>query len=194
LMGLRSRVSRSQRPAPYRHTSFFRRAMTEGVALLGGRSAPQEIKEPCPTTPLKTTRTTLKAPRDAASKHARSATFSLMLSTLRSQLPGRTKIKPETQGNSRQEQIDSLYVAIWDRILRVMSRVVVNHETKDWPEYFNGLRHLVHRVLAESTASDLSANEKTDLAHRLVGRINQLEKWWPSGEQTKIEQSKVERL
>jgi hypothetical protein len=166
----------------YRSTSFFRR-----VALFGGRSAPEEIQKR-PTTSFKTARTTLKPPRDAASKHARPAKFSLVLSTLRWQLPGGTKIKPETQAHSRHERIDSLYAAIWDRILRVMSRVAVNHEIKDWPEYFNGLRHLVHKVLAESTTSDLSASEKTDLTRRLVERIDQLEKWWPSNNKMTIGQ------
>src|SRR5262249_46464760 len=81
-------------------------------------------------------------------------------------------------GSARRNLINDLYVEIWDRMFRAISHTVVNHQTDNWPQYFTGLRDLTRRVVAEGATSSLSATEKTYLAHRLVQRIDELEKWW----------------
>jgi hypothetical protein len=70
---------------------------------------------------------------------------------------------------------DELYNALSARI----SADVMGHETNKWPDYFNGLRDLIRRVVTESTESGLSADEKDALIERLLKYVSALEEWWP---------------
>jgi hypothetical protein len=78
-------------------------------------------------------------------------------------------------GGFKHREIEGLYVAIWNRVLRDISRVLVNRQTSNWREYFDALRNLISKVV---TNSSLSQNEKTELTRRLLERINELEKFW----------------
>jgi hypothetical protein len=78
-------------------------------------------------------------------------------------------------GGFKHREIEGLYVAIWNRVLRDISRAVVNRQTSNWREYFDALRNLICKVV---TNSSLSENEKTELTRRLLERINKLEKFW----------------
>lgn len=80
------------------------------------------------------------------------------------------------QEDSRQREIDSLEVAIWNRILRDITRVQIKRQTNNWPDYFNALRKLMCRVVTDS--GSLSAEDKADLTRRLLARISEFEKFW----------------
>jgi hypothetical protein len=96
--------------------------------------------------------------------------------------------RPKTQtANSQADRINDLYAILWDQILRAIGRAVVNRQTKDWPKYFNDLRALTLRLIAEGTTRDLPASAKADLALRMVERIAQLEKYWLTPNATKSE-------
>ena len=75
----------------------------------------------------------------------------------------------------RSEQIDKLYEMLWDRIVRAMGRAVVNHETDNWPKYFDGLREVTRKVVGEGTIFGLSRIEKAELTRRLTESIDELE-------------------
>jgi hypothetical protein len=75
----------------------------------------------------------------------------------------------------KHREIEGLYVAIWNRVLRDVSRAVVRRQTSNWREYFSALRDLISKVV---TNSNLSKNDKTELTRRLLERINELEKFW----------------
>ena len=70
---------------------------------------------------------------------------------------------------------DELYNALSARI----TADVIGHKTNKWPDYYNGLRDLIRRVVTESTESDLSAAEKDALIERLLKHVPTLEVWWP---------------
>ena len=55
---------------------------------------------------------------------------------------------------------DELYTALSERITADAMR----HETNKWPDYYNGLRDLIRRVVTESTETSLSTDEKDGLA------------------------------
>jgi hypothetical protein len=78
-------------------------------------------------------------------------------------------------GGFKHREIEGLYLAIWNRVLRDISRAVVNRQTSNWREYFDALRNLISKVV---TNSSLSKNDKTELTRRLLERINELEKFW----------------
>ena len=71
--------------------------------------------------------------------------------------------------------VEELYIEVSARI----TRAVVNQRTSDWPSYFAQLRELVHRVIAKTTASSLSAEGRTALLNRLMDHIAELEEKWP---------------
>jgi hypothetical protein len=105
----------------------------------------------------------------------------------------RRRSKTQTT-NSQADRINDLYAALWDQILRAIGRAVVNRQTKDWPKYFNDLRALTRRLIAEGTTSDLPASAKADLARRLVERIDQLEKYWLAPNATRSEHPQHDRF
>ena len=70
---------------------------------------------------------------------------------------------------------DELYTALSERI----TADAMGHETNKWPDYYNGLRDLIRRVVTESTESGLSADEKDALIERLLKFVSALEEWWP---------------
>jgi hypothetical protein len=64
---------------------------------------------------------------------------------------------------------------LWDRIVRAMGRAVVNHETDNWPKYFDGLREVTRKAVGEGTIIGLSKIEKAELTRRLTESIDELE-------------------
>jgi hypothetical protein len=70
---------------------------------------------------------------------------------------------------------DDLYKALSARV----TADAIGRETDEWPAYFAGLRDLIRRVVAESTDSGLSAEEKHALTKRLLDHVTALEEWWP---------------
>jgi hypothetical protein len=71
--------------------------------------------------------------------------------------------------------VDNLYFELSGRI----AAHAVAHETEDWFGYFEWLRVLVVRVVAESTEDDLTAAEKNALIRRLDNYVTDLEDLWP---------------
>jgi hypothetical protein len=121
----------------------------------------QEVREIHPNTP----------PRDAAAKHSALVKLLFLLSKLRAGFQARySRI-----ASSRSEQIDELYEMLWDRIVRAMGRAVVNHETNNWPKYFDGLREVTRKAVGEGTIIGLSKIEKAELTSRLTESIDELE-------------------
>ena len=72
--------------------------------------------------------------------------------------------------------MEALYLGVSARI----TKAVVNHTTTDWPNYFEGLRDLVLRVIVEKTENHLSIADRTALLQRLMDHITVLEKNWPT--------------
>jgi hypothetical protein len=70
---------------------------------------------------------------------------------------------------------DELYTALSERI----TAGAMGHETNKWPDYYDGLRDLIRRVVTESTESGLSADGKDALIERLLKYVSALEEWWP---------------
>ena len=90
-----------------------------------------------------------------------------------------------------QLQVVQLDTAIWEKILRAMARTVVNEQIDDWEEHFSGLRNVVRKVVASSTADGLTMSEKEDLVQRLTMRLDELEKSWPAPKQIELRQSRM---
>jgi hypothetical protein len=59
-------------------------------------------------------------------------------------------------GSYAKMTVDAAYTALSGRI----TAEVVKHETDNWPLYFEGLRDVTRRVVAETDESGLSADEK----------------------------------
>ena len=55
---------------------------------------------------------------------------------------------------------------------------MTEHETDDWPVYFEGLREVIRRVVFETAESGLSEEEKQALIQRLLEHVSSLEEWW----------------
>jgi hypothetical protein len=109
--------------------------------------------------------------KGAAEKHSALVRISSLLSALR----GRLDTQQRSVEIARSERVDDLYEAIWDRVVRAMGSAVVNRETNNWPEYFDNLRNLIRKTVAESSTSGLSDSEKEVLTWRLEASIRQLE-------------------
>jgi hypothetical protein len=107
----------------------------------------------------------------AVEKHSAFVRLSSLLGVLRA----RFGAPQQPINGSGLERVDDLYEAIWDRIVRAMGSAVVNRETDNWPEYFDGLRKVIRKTIAESSTCGLPENEKEDLTHRLEDSICQLE-------------------
>lgn len=71
--------------------------------------------------------------------------------------------------------VDNLY---FELSTRITAHAVAN-ETEDWFGYFEWLRALVIRVVAESTEDELTAAEKNALIQRLDNYVTDLEDLWP---------------
>jgi hypothetical protein len=69
---------------------------------------------------------------------------------------------------------DELYGALSARV----TAAVTAQENDNWPEYFEGLRALIRRVVTETTESGLSGEEKQNLIQRLLRHVSSLEEWW----------------
>jgi hypothetical protein len=111
------------------------------------------------------------SPKGVAETHSALVKLSSLLSDLRARLG--TKQSP-IEG-LRSKRIDDLYEAIWDRIVRAMGSAVVNRETNNWPEYFDNLRNLIRKTIAESSTCGLSESDKQGLIRRLEESTRQLE-------------------
>jgi len=106
-----------------------------------------------------------------AEKRSALLTLSSFLGVLRAPLG----MQQQPVERSRSVRVDDLYEAIWDRIVRAMGSAVVNRETDNWPEYFDSLRNLIRRTIADSSTCGLSEVEKADLVRRLEDSISQLQ-------------------
>ena len=69
---------------------------------------------------------------------------------------------------------DELYGVLSAQI----SASVLEHETNNWPEYFEGARALIRRVVTESDERGLSDEQKQELIQRLLNHVASLEEWW----------------
>jgi len=72
--------------------------------------------------------------------------------------------------------LDDLYIALSAKI----TEEVVNHQTLDWTNYFNQLRDVIRRVTSGSANSNLTLEEKGELARRLLTHVDDLERTWPN--------------
>ena len=111
-------------------------------------------------------------PPDDARQHARRSAVSVgpVARLDQGQEPGRAGSDAGDRMNA-----DELYTALSERI----TADAMGHETNKWPDYYNGLRDLIRRVVTESTESGLSADEKDALIERLLKYVSALEEWWP---------------
>jgi hypothetical protein len=57
-----------------------------------------------------------------------------------------------------------------------ITECVINHETDDWPSYYDKLSAMVCQVVARS---DLSSDAKSLLTRRLIEHVVELQRWWP---------------
>ena len=69
---------------------------------------------------------------------------------------------------------DELYGALSARVTAALTE----HETDDWPAYFEGLREVIRRVVFETAESGLSEKEEQALIQRLLEHVSSLEEWW----------------
>ncbi len=67
-----------------------------------------------------------------------------------------------------------------DRLCRALfaqiTDCVINHDTEDWPSYYDKLCATVCRVVAQS---DLGSDTKSLLTRRLIEHVVELQRWWP---------------
>jgi hypothetical protein len=77
----------------------------------------------------------------------------------------------------KKTNVDELYYL---GVSALLTKSVVNHTTDDWARYFDGLRNLVRRVVAETTENGLSDEDRAALIARLMDHLAELEKNWPS--------------
>jgi hypothetical protein len=84
--------------------------------------------------------------------------------------------RPDGSVNSR---IDDLFEMISARI----TADAVKQKTKDWSAYFNEMRIMILRVIAETHESRLSVSERIELSKRLVDHVEALEKLWSLSEE-----------
>jgi hypothetical protein len=57
-----------------------------------------------------------------------------------------------------------------------ITECVINHETEDWPGYYDKLCATVCQVVARS---DLGGEAKSLLTRRLIEHVVELQRWWP---------------
>jgi hypothetical protein len=69
---------------------------------------------------------------------------------------------------------DDLYGALSAQV----TASVLEHETNNWPAYFEGVRALIRRVVTQTGESGLSDEEKLQLIQRLLDHVASLEEWW----------------
>jgi hypothetical protein len=75
---------------------------------------------------------------------------------------------------SASSRIDELFEMLSARI----TADAVKRNTQDWPSYFNEVRIMILRVVAETDESRLSARERIELTKRLVDHVEALETLW----------------
>ena len=68
---------------------------------------------------------------------------------------------------------DDLYGALSAQI----TASVLEHETNNWPAYFEGVRALIRRVVMQTDETGLSHDEKQELIQRLLDHAASLEEW-----------------
>ena len=89
-----------------------------------------------------------------------------------------------TLGNIREVGVHHLWMSLDDLYMTLSARItqeVVNHQTLDWPGYFNHLREMIRRVVTtEPSNADLSVDERVELSRRLLAHVEELEKTWPN--------------
>jgi hypothetical protein len=70
------------------------------------------------------------------------------------------------------DSLDELCRTLFARI----TECVINHETEDWPGYYDKLCATVCQVVAQS---DLGSDAKSLLTRRLIEHVMELQRWWP---------------
>jgi hypothetical protein len=75
-------------------------------------------------------------------------------------------------GPATDDSLEQLSRALFARI----TESVINHETDDWPGYYDKLCATVCQVVARS---DLSSDAKSLLTRRLIEHVVELQRWWP---------------
>ena len=73
---------------------------------------------------------------------------------------------------SNDDSLEQLSRTLFARI----TECVINHETDDWPSYYDKLCATVCQVVARS---DLSSDKKSLLTRRLIEHVVELQRWWP---------------
>jgi hypothetical protein len=84
------------------------------------------------------------------------------------------RVRPGRFDASANSKIDELFEMLSARI----TADAVRQNSQDWPGYFNEVRIMILRVVAETDESRLSARERIELTKRLVDHVEALEKLW----------------
>ena len=79
-------------------------------------------------------------------------------------------VVPSTRRSGPGMSVDELYASLSAAI----TRNTIGHKTRNWENYFDGLRKLTIRVVARTDEKVLTAAEKVELTKRLVDRIDEL--------------------
>jgi len=79
-------------------------------------------------------------------------------------------VAPSTRRSGSGMLVDEFYVSLSAAI----TRNTIGHKTRNWENYFDGLRNLTIRVVARTDERVLTAAEKAELTKRLIDRIDEL--------------------
>ena len=92
-------------------------------------------------------------------------------------LLSRTALAVETKlTTSADSPIDDSLEQLSRTLFARITECVINHETGDWPGYYDKLCATVCQVVARS---DLSSDKKSLLTRRLIEHVVELQRWWP---------------
>jgi hypothetical protein len=107
-----------------------------------------------------------------------------LLNSIQAILAGDDRPKVTTSGPERVEELDA---ALWEQMLRALGRALIDHQTDDWPAYFNHLRQVVNKVVTTTAISEMDDSHKAILVQRLMDRIDGLEKSWSASQKPALE-------
>ena len=79
-------------------------------------------------------------------------------------------------GTKADPPIDDALEQLSRTLFARITECVINHETDDWPSYYDKLCATVCQVVARS---DLSSDNKSLLTRQLIEHVVELQKWWP---------------
>ncbi len=107
-----------------------------------------------------------------------------LLNSIQAILAGDDRPQITTSGPERVEELDA---ALWEQMLRALGRALIDHQTDDWPAYFNHLRQVVNKVVTTTAISEMDDSHKAILVQRLMDRIDGLEKSWSVSQKPALE-------